>query len=125
MRLLKWGIVGAIVIVILIYTIPFVLDLTSKALTQPNIVLAETSIRRTECLHVYDYDQEYRFSFTLVNTGDADGIAEVVFLLDDQVEMTDTFAVAKDYPVTESRTIIVADCLDHLVDVRLGNVTKV
>ncbi len=76
-RLVKIAIVAVIVIVALVIAIPFVQD----ALRQPRITLTEASFSRVPC-GFFGTSQTYSFFFTLVNSGDADGIANVQFLLD-------------------------------------------
>lgn len=120
-RLLKWGIVGLIVVVILATTIPFILGLISERATQPNIILTDKELDSRSC---YRSGRLYKSHFTLTNTGDAHGLAEIHLYIDEEVVMQEAFVVLMDESIERSMEVVV-DCLDHSMDVRVGNVTKV
>ena len=76
-RLIKIAIVAAIVIVALVIAVPIVQDV----LGQPRITYIEASISRVPC-GLFGTSQNYTYTFTLKNSGDADGEADVHFVID-------------------------------------------
>ena len=72
-RLIKIAIVAVIVIVALV--------IVQDALRQPRITYIEASISRVPC-GLFGTSQNYTYTFTLKNSGDADGEADVHFVID-------------------------------------------
>ncbi len=72
-KAVRLAVIGAIIVAVILIAVPLIL----QAIAQPNIVITETSMpERRFCSDVRT------FSFTLVNTADADGFANIQFFLD-------------------------------------------
>ncbi len=114
-RLIKIAIVAVIVVVALVIAIPFVQD----ALRQPRMTLTDTSIFRQPC-GLFGTSQTYSFLFTLVNSGDADGIANVQFLLDGINSANVDYFVPAGSSVEKSANLQVGGCGAHTSSIVLG-----
>ncbi len=122
-RLIKIAIVAVIVIVALVIAIPIVQD----ALRQPRVTLAEPSDSVVPCssfVHFHStgfftgFDhfhfvppQVYTWSFTLVNTGDADGFVNIAFSLDGVVSAHSVYLVPAGSSIEKSFDLDSGDCV--------------
>ena len=117
-RLIKIAIVAAIIIVALVIAVPFVQD----ALSQPRITVTETSFERVQCF--FTSFQTYSYFFTLVNSGDADGFANVQFHLDGINLANANYFVPAGTTVDKSFNLQEGDCVDHTPEVVLAGFWK-
>ncbi len=104
-RLIKIAIVAVIVIVALVITVPILQD----ALRQPRVTLTD----RDFSLACGFFDGTYTYTFTLVNTGDADAFANVQFHLDGAIRADDNYFIPAHSSVRKSATLGVDDCTDR------------
>lgn len=122
-RLIKIAVVAVIVIVALVIAIPFVQD----SLRQPQVTLIEPGESVVPCssfLHFHStgfftgFDhahfvppQVYTWSFTLVNTGDADGFVNIAFSLDGVVSAHSVYFVPAGSSIEKSFDLDAGDCV--------------
>ncbi len=118
-RLVKIAIVAVIVIVALVITIPFV----QEALRQPTITLTDRTVFRAIC-GLFGTSQTYRFLFTLVNSGDADGFANVQFHIDGTNRANNNYFIPAGGSVDKEANVVVGDCIAHSTDIRLESTWK-
>ncbi len=119
LRLVKIAIVAVIVIVALVIAVPFI----QEALRQPTITLTDRTVFRTTC-GLFGSSQTYRFVFTLVNSGDADGFANVQFFIDSTNRANNNYFIPAGSSVDKDATVVVGDCVGHSTDIRLESTWK-
>ena len=129
-------IVAVIVIVALVIAIPFVQD----ALRQPRVTLVEASESLVPCssfLHFHStgfftgFDhvhfvppQVYTASFTLVNSGDADGFANVQFHLDGINSANDNYFIPAHSSVQKNFNLQINNCAAQGLSIVLAGFWK-
>ena len=118
-RLIKIAIVAAIVIAAVAISLPFIL----QAVAQPNIATTDFGFVRAPC-GFFGTTQTYTYSFSLVNTGDADGFVQVGFFLDNNLVAQDTYHVPQGTSVPKTANVLVGDCADHNPGLRILEVSK-
>ena len=131
-RLIKIAIVAVIVIVALVIAIPFV----QEALRQPRVTLIESSESLIRCetfnhfhstgffsgfdhLHI-DPPQVYTGSFTLVNSGDADGFANVQLHLDGINMANENYFIPAGTSIQKSLSLQIDSCTVRAPDIVLA-----
>ncbi len=130
-RLVRYSVVAVIVIVALVITIPILQD----ALRQPRVTLVETSGARLPCSgtnhfhstgfftgfnHVHWPPQVYTASFTLVNSGDADGFANVQLHLNGINMANENYFVPAGTSVQKSANLQVGGCTEDTLTIILA-----
>lgn len=92
--------------------------MVQEALRQPRITLTEEGFSLVSC-GFFGTSQTYIFSFTLVNSGDGDGFANVRFVLDGTGRGNNNYFVPAGTSVDKSASLLVNDCVDHSPDIVL------
>jgi hypothetical protein len=113
------AIIAAVVIAVVV--VGFVLGvgvpLAQKSLEQPRITLTDLSGYHSDCSYdwwtgTYDPPQSYTFYFTLRNTGEAAGLADVRFRVGSGLWADRYFVDAHD-SVEKAARIVINDCADY------------
>ncbi len=103
-RAVRLAVIGAIIVAVLLVAVPLILQATA----QPKIALTEVSMPE---IRFCSDDQEY--FFTLVNTGDADGFANIAFSLDGVVVAHQVYFVPAGSSIEKSFVKDPNDCFRH------------
>ncbi len=112
-------VIGVVVVVAVLVSVAIAIPFILEAIAQPNIVMTETSVpERRFCSDVRT------FSFTLVNTGDADGFANIQFFLDGVEKANQDYFVPAGSTVEKSYDLDPGDCLTHDASLVLRNFRK-
>ncbi len=93
-----------------------------QGLSQPNVTLVEPTYSRAFCF--FGPPQSYTASFTLVNNGNADGFANVQFVIDGTVVANNNYFITQGTSVQKSLTASLNDCNEHSLDVRIASIWK-
>lgn len=123
LKLAKIIVVGGIVIAVITVGVPPTIQYVGNALAQPEITLTDRNFGGQGC-GLFGSTQTYTYFFTLVNTGDADGFAQVHFLLDGERVADDVYLVRVGESVDKSAAINVGDCESHTLGVVIGSTWK-
>ncbi len=118
-RLIKIAIAAAIVIAAVAISLPFIL----QAIAQPNIAIIDANSGRSTC-GLFGSSQTIRYSFSLINTGDADGFVKVGFFVDSIEIGQSTFFVPVGNPIPKEFSIIIDDCQAFSPGMRILEVSK-
>ena len=118
-RLIKIAIVVVIVLVAVAVSLPFIL----QTIAQPNIVMTDTGFETLGC-GFFGTSQTITYSFSLINTGDADGFVQIGFFADDNLIGSDTYFVSRGMSVPKTANIVVGDCVAHVPGLRILEVSK-
>lgn len=124
-RLIKIAVVAAIVVA----AVAIALLLILQAIAQPRFAITEPGFANTDCGLSPEVaepvpPQIYTYSFTLSNTGDADGFVQVGFFLDENLVGSDTYFVSQGTSVPKTANVVVNDCVSHTPDLRILEVSK-
>ena len=119
-RLIRFAIVAVIVIVALVLVVPFVQD----ALRAPRITVTETSVERQPFPPFGCTSQTYIFTFRLVNSGDADGFANVQFHIDGVSMANSNYFIPAGQSIPGRVGVSLPDCNAHTTEVVLVSTWK-
>ncbi len=111
------GVVVAAAVVAVVIAPPFIV----QWIGQPNMVMTEVTVT---ILGGEFCSDDYIYFFSIVNSGDADGIATVEYLIDGAVRDTQDYFVPAGTSIDRSFDVPVDDCETHTAAVRTGSVTK-
>ncbi len=118
-RLIKIAIVVVIVIAAVAISLPFIL----QAIAQPNIAITDSGFGTSGC-GLFGSSQTVTYSFSLVNTGDADGFVQIGFFIDNNLVASNTYLVPQGTSVPKTASVGVGDCVTHAPGLRILEVSK-
>ncbi len=118
-RLIKIAIAAAVVIAAVAISLPFIL----QAIAQPNIAIIDPNFSRTGC-GWFGTTQTYTYSFSLINTGDADGFVKIGFFVDSIEAGQATYFVPAGDPIPKVAPITVGGCDVRAPGMRILEVSK-
>ena len=118
-RLIKIGIVAVIVIVAVVSAIPFI----QQAIAQPRISITDSNFGSVGC-GLFGTSQTVVYSFTLINTGDADGFVQIGFFIDGNLATQNTFFVGQGLSIPKVENVQLGDCGTHTPGLRILGVSK-
>ncbi len=124
-RSAEWVIVIVVVVVIVlaIFFAVILPGLQSSA-AQPSITVSNPQYSDPGCGLFGSY-QTVTFTFTLVNTGDAAGVAVMTFYMDQSTEIgSQQYTILAHSSQDLSAPVVVNDCLTHTFQYDLSSVTK-
>lgn len=118
-RLFKIGIVVAIVIAAVASSLPFIL----QAIAQPNIAITDSGFGAPGC-GLLELSQTITYSFSLVNTGEADGFVQIGFYIDNDLAASNTYLVPQGALVPKTADVVVDDCAGHSLRLQILEISK-
>ncbi len=118
-RLIKIAIVAAIIIAAVAISLPFIL----QAIAQPNIAITDSGFGTSGC-GLFGSSQTVTYSFSLINTGDADGFVQIGFFIDNNLVGSNTYFVLQGASDPKTANVVVGDCAAHAPGLRILAVSK-